>query len=1161
MTRKRRLKRSRRTRRDQRGGAQRGGAQRVAPKTPPTDICKGLPFPVNGLEYSTRTEAFIKNQPQQDYKTFFDANCKPMYYLSTSRSSPYSIKEKYMIIQNQEKVLFVVDKWSALLQPISASVVGSSLGDRATQTNVNPFKTYYDQLQTYKRLLDNKSALSSGSVSSLAKGAVTGMLTMGASVDSEVFYSQENILETFNSINAEYNYYKGIPFNMKEFLGFEKIGGWMGTEASRKKAMETIDGEVLKLAGDKKSAEEAATSKDEKKTKMETERLLKTEASKAALILSLYVLCYLNYMPIPKGNMDMDTINRMIQTLNTFYAQINRFSVGGTPKEVEKLLTEYKDGFDTNLAELTKEMAKKTAKPIVGGAGFFKRTKQAVVEGARGLKEGAKAGWSGQSGSTTQGQVGILPKGKVRGQDTRTKTIGEDDEQLTISNSAASEKSVEKYIKGNNKNGKENWLKEKFNNHIQELKENENDPNKKELISGSTKKSGEYGAPALAMTNANENSRKPFLDPSSADGETQNEDGDGQSAPAISSNKSVENQAKEYQPTKQPIATEKTSGDYKIADKALQKALGVYGTDPSPVHRDIVTAEYQKLLKIAERDLESAKKETEFPKKAQEKKEIMEKVQTEFDKWKDGLDGSQQEGQTKLDPDKVDAEVIRLKIKKKGVEEEIAQLNSSDTETLDKLNGEKEEIEKEIKKAEASSDLQRGFLSEELSYERTIAYLYRPKETKDPLLPFYDAIKKGTTDLEQLYQLVSPEDLLDGDENVTNLNLEAFIKKEAFDKSGGKIEDLQAAAKSPNLSDDDKKHLADLEALEKENKMRARTHFFMKVLYSFAKGLQKTIKHAEALEFGQNTHAFDTTFDKNRLNEMKRYLKERARSETLCAIQPKGVENYGFVRLYNSEEYKQANAMFSLKEVQLEHVFDNTAYFKDRGFVFIEDPGNYRGMFVKYYYDEDDYVNGKPLEKPEFIEKEAVKGFLPFGQPKEETPKAAYEEIGSEKGIGVSSDKFLEKASEASKLGVKAGTMTYEGIAGKEASTKEKKVIKQMSELPETQENEVRKENIKAMTGGGTDTEPRSKMAMAGTMARKGLGSVAGTVVGAVATAVVGALGVVLSLVYFPFMFAAKVIYMSCFLTAYSAGQVAGYFSELVDDNSYVSHEYASERR
>ena len=236
----------------------------------------------------------------------------------------------------------------------------------------------------------------------------------------------------------------------------------------------------------------------------------------------------------------------------------------------------------------------------------------------------------------------------------------------------------------------------------------------------------------------------------------------------------------------------------------------------------------------------------------------------------------------------------------------------------------------------------------------------------------------------------------------------------------------------------------------------------MKVLYSFAKGLQKTIKHAEALEFGQNTHAFDTTFDKNRLNEMKRYLKERARSETLCAIQPKGVENYGFVRLYNSEEYKQANAMFSLKEVQLEHVFDNTAYFKDRGFVFIEDPGNYRGMFVKYYYDEDDYVNGKPLEKPEFIEKEAVKGFLPFGQPKEETPKAAYEEIGSEKGIGVSSDKFLEKASEASKLGVKAGTMTYEGIAGKEASTKEKKVIKQMSELPETQENEVRKENIKA---------------------------------------------------------------------------------------------------
>ncbi len=1130
MTRKRRLKRSRRTRRDQRGGA-----QRVAPKMPPTDICKGLPFPVNGLEYSTRTEAFIKNQPQQDYKTFFDANCKPMYYLSTNRSSPYSIKEKYMIIQNKEKVLFVVDKWSALLQPISAPVVGTSLGDRATQTNVNPFKTYYDQLQTYKRLLDNKSALSSGSVSSLAKGAVTGMLTMGASVDSEVFYSQENILETFNSINAEYNYYKGIPFNMKEFLGFEKIGGWMGTEASRKKAMETIDGEVLKLAGDKKPAEEAATSKDEKKKKMETERLLKIEVSKAALILSLYVFCYLNYMPIPKGNMDMDTINRMIQTLNTFYAQINRFSVGGTPKEVEKLLTDYKDGFETNLAELTKEMAKKTAKPIVGGA-FFRRTKQAVIQGARGVR----TGWSGQSGANTQGQVGILPKkppNSVEG--VPTATIGSDVElvqnPLTSTGSTVSEGEL------GNELADDNELLGAYKHSRNYGQTNLKVVKRKNTLG--------HGAPALAMTNANENSRNPPLDPSPAEGETKTDDG--QSAPAISSNKSVENQAKEYQPTKQPIATEKTSGDYKIADEALQKALGVYGTDPSPVHRDIVIAEYQKLLKIAERDLESAKKETEFPKKAQEKQDIMEKVQTEFDQWKAGLDGTQK-GQTKLDPDKVDAEVIRLKIKKKEVEGKIAQLNSNDTETLAKLVEEKTKIEEEIKKAEASSDLQRGFLSEELSYEKTIAYLYRPKETKDPLLPFYDAIKKDEKDMVKLYEFLSGEDLLDGDENVTNLNLEAFIKKEAFDKSGGKIEDLRTAAKSPNLSEEDKKHLAELEALEKENKMRARTHFFMKVLYSFAKGLEKTIKHAEVLDFGQNTHAFDATFDKNRLNEMKRYLKERARSETLCAIQPKGVENYGFVRLYNSEEYKQANAMFSLKEVQLEHVFDNTAYFKDRGFVFIEDPGNYRGMFVKYYYDEDDYVNGKPLEKPEFIEKEVVKGFLPFGQPKEEKPKAAYEEVGSEKGIGVSSDKFLEKASEASKLGVKAGTMTYEGIAGKEASTKEKKVIKQMSELPETHENEVRKESIKqAMTGGGTDPEPRSKMAMAGTIVKKGVGAVAGTVVGAVATAVVGALGVVLSLVYFPFMFAAKVIYMSCFLTAYSAGQVAGYFSELVDDNSY----------
>jgi hypothetical protein len=740
----------------------------------------------------------MKNQPQQDYKTFFDANCKPMYYLSTNRSSPYSIKEKYMIMKNPEKVLVVVNKWSALLQPISASVVGSSVGDMATRTNVNPFKTYYDQLQTYKRLLDNKSALSSGSVSSLAKGAVTGMLTMGASVDSEVFYSQENILETFNTINAEYNYYKGIPFNMKEFLGFEKIGGWMGTEASRKKAMETIDGEVLKLAGDKKyDAAKETEAKATAKKDLETERDLKIEVSKAALILSMYVFCYLNYMPIPKGNMDMDTINRMIQTLNTFYAQINRFSVGGTPKEVEKLLTDYKNGFETNLAELTKEMAKKTAKPIVGGMSYpsKKMYKELINEGGDETDDEIRK----LLNKSEKIPLGTRPLKAIRG---ASKRIG-------------------------------NFFR--------------------------SPKKMEFGGPSNPINNSDTSTAILGSDTEEASAPTQSQENPLVDTETTTENKtaknvkSVENQAKEYQPTKQPIATEKTSGEYKIADKALQKALGVYDKDKSDIHRDIVIAEYQKLLKIAERDLESAKKETEFPKKAQEKHDIMEKVQTEFQDWKNRLVGSEQKGQKNLDPDKIDAEVISLKIKKKEVEDEIEKFKDNNTGKREKLFGEKKSIEEEIEKAKASSDLQRGFLSEELSYEKTIAYLYRPKETKDPLLPFYDAIKEGENKMNQLYGLLSPteQDLLDGDENVTNLNLEAFIKKEAFDKSGGKIEDLRTAAKSPNLSEEDKKHLEDLEALEKENKMRARTHFFMKVLYSFAKGLQKTIKHAEALEFGQ----------------------------------------------------------------------------------------------------------------------------------------------------------------------------------------------------------------------------------------------------------------------------------------------------------------------
>jgi len=61
---------------------------------------------------------------------------------------------------------------------------------------------------------------------------------------------------------------------MKEFLGFEKIGGWMGSESTRKQTMQTIDDEVKKLE----------TVKSETKTGFESvkeEYELKKNASKA----------------------------------------------------------------------------------------------------------------------------------------------------------------------------------------------------------------------------------------------------------------------------------------------------------------------------------------------------------------------------------------------------------------------------------------------------------------------------------------------------------------------------------------------------------------------------------------------------------------------------------------------------------------------------------------------------------------------------------------------------------------------------------------------------------------------------------------------------------------------------------------------------------------
>ena len=201
------------------------------------DKCKGLPYLVKGLEYDVKTEAYIKGEAQTDYKAFFDGNCKPPYVVSTMHMS-HSLKGSYLLVKNPEPLGILIQKWIKLIEPLSKELFASSAV--GLRSNINPFKTYYDQLQLYNSLLVNKK----------------GMLSKMVTSDSEAFFTEDNIRETLQGIKMKYDYFSGLPFDMKEFLGFEKIGsGWMSTEAGRKQKMLEIDEEVESLAKPTSSTE------------------------------------------------------------------------------------------------------------------------------------------------------------------------------------------------------------------------------------------------------------------------------------------------------------------------------------------------------------------------------------------------------------------------------------------------------------------------------------------------------------------------------------------------------------------------------------------------------------------------------------------------------------------------------------------------------------------------------------------------------------------------------------------------------------------------------------------------------------------------------------------------------------------------------------------
>jgi len=397
MTRKRRVRRRHRTQKGK-GKAKAQPKARTMQKggkplrvNPP--ICKGLPSLVNGLEYgSIQTEKYAKNQPQTDYKAFFDGTCYPPYVVSTTHMSGYTLKGSFILMKKPEEVSMLLDKWMKWIQPISKEMFSSSLV--GIRSNINPFKSYYDQLQMYKSALENKKS----------------MITKAVTSDSEILVSEENIKSTLQMIKMKYEYYNDIPFNMKEFLGFEKMSGWFGTEAARIKGMQEMDEEVKKLN------KQVETNPDVLK-KITEENEKKKEASKATLVLTAYVFCYLNRAT------NVGSLEQILGVLNKLYAQINSFSdAKGTPEDSMGLINTFVEKFPVHLGEL------KTAMEVMKGGtlkgfrtkatgmakGLLDKTRTAIKAGA--YKGALKvANWSKPNGlNATVGEEEFL-EGELTG--------------------------------------------------------------------------------------------------------------------------------------------------------------------------------------------------------------------------------------------------------------------------------------------------------------------------------------------------------------------------------------------------------------------------------------------------------------------------------------------------------------------------------------------------------------------------------------------------------------------------------------------------------------------------------------------------------------------------------------------------------------------------
>lgn len=398
MTRKRRPKRRRRTQKGLTKRRIRGGK----PVNP--DFCKGLPALVNGLEYDPiKTTEYVQNQTQTDYKTFLEGTCKPSYVVSTTHLSSYTLKGSYLLMTNPEELANLVQKWVKLVEPISKELFSSSLV--GLRSNINPFTSYFGQLQMYKTALENKK----------------GMLSKMVTSDTEILASVDNIKDTLQAIRMKYAYFSDLPFNMKEYLGFEKIGGWLGSAAVRDQVMKDIDGEVGKLT----TSTEPVSGLDRINAEIKT----KIEASKAVVVLTTFVLCYLN-------ETDETSLEKILGVLNKLYEQINRFSdAKGTPEELLKSVEAYVTDFPKHLDELKTAMG-----PGQKGGAFLAQAAQKIgqkwtnskpIEKVKGIIKGQAGRFAGIPSHLPQGEIDLPYSGP-------STTVGNEDEVNELINEIGS---------------------------------------------------------------------------------------------------------------------------------------------------------------------------------------------------------------------------------------------------------------------------------------------------------------------------------------------------------------------------------------------------------------------------------------------------------------------------------------------------------------------------------------------------------------------------------------------------------------------------------------------------------------------------------------------------------------------------------------------------